>query len=291
MANLNSPFGRFPIYDSANSHLLIRQAEAIDGYSRSAGGGGFGAPYTGRDYSVHPEGSMPWGNFDFPLIPRHEWKERIEEGHAKKLFSIYHHKKRKVPICDQKRTNYCWINAVVGAIMNARARVGLPTVNLSSASAGAPGKRYRNDGGWTGEAIRYINQYGLASHELWPNAAIDRRYFNPSRDEAKEFGLASFFELPRRRFDYVMTCLLMGWEIPVGLMWWGHAVFYNAPVNVGRDAYGVIFANSWGDHWENEGMGVLAEDKATPDEANVVQTVPLNFYEPGNTAGESWSVA
>jgi len=174
----------------------------------------------------------------------------------------------------------CWINAVVGAMMNTRACVGAHTVNLSSASAGAPGKNYRNVGGWTGEAIKYIRQYGIVPTSLWPNAAIDRSYFQRTREAAKQFNIGNWLELRPKNFDQVMTCLLNGWCVSVGLMWWGHAVYYNCPVEIGRNTFGVVSPNSWGENWENGGMTVLAERKATPDEANVVTNVKLDAWTP-----------
>lgn len=255
--------GRFNIIDEDNADRY-----AVDEATRHFRG------YTGRNYDENPYGSMPWGNFPLDVIPRSEWKDRIEEGHAKKTFAIYHHRRKKVPILDQKRTNYCWINAVVGAMMNMRACQNLPTIHLSSASAGAPGKNYANVGGWTGEAIRYIDEYKITPHDVWPNAAIDRSYFQKTREFAIH-DVGNWWELRPRNFDQLMTCLLNGFCVAVGLNWWGHAVYYNAPVMPGRGSYGVIFPNSWGYNWEENGMSVLAESKANADEANCITQTNL----------------
>lgn len=165
----------------------------------------------------------------------------------------------------------CWVNAVTGAVMTSRAVHGFPTVHLSSASAGAPGKSYRSEGGWTGEAIGYIDKYGLAPHSMWPNDYIrDARYFRETREIAKDYKVGQWWELRPKRFDEIMTCLLLGYPVCVGLLWWGHAVFYGAPVKIGRNSFGVVDVNSWGDQWENGGMSVLAEEKANADEANCI---------------------
>lgn len=263
---LHEDFGRFNIYDEDNSDVLANDSSTTElrGY----------AP---RDYELNPYGSMEWPTFSSnAIIPRSAWPDMIKEGNAKKLWSLHHHRLQKVPIMNQGRTNLCWINAVVGALMTARARTGLPTVNLSSASAGAPGKNYRNVGGWTGEAIRYIKQYGLVPHDQWPNDAINNRYFAPTREIAKQFNMGSWWELRRRNFDELMTCLLLGFDVAVGLQWWGHAVFYAAPVQIGANAFGVVCVNSWGERWENGGMSVLAESKANADEANCISTARMD---------------
>lgn len=222
-----------------------------------------------RNYSKHPFGSMPWGTMPFPVIPRSEWADRIDEGHAKKTFPIYHQLRKKTPILNQKRLPYCWMYAVTGAVQSIRACAGFPTAHLSATSAGAPGKNYREEGGWTGEAIGYAKKYGIASIETWPEAVNDRRYFRESRDEAKLYNVGQWFELRPKNFDEVMTCLLLGYPVCVGLLWWGHAVFYPAPIR-DRSDFGVIDDNSWGPEWEENGRSVLMESKATPDEANVI---------------------
>ncbi len=168
----------------------------------------------------------------------------------------------------------CWINSVTGAIQSIRAVAGWDTIALSSASAGAPGKNYRSEGGWTGEAIGYIQKYGLVPEDQWPNDAIDKSYFRGTREVAELYGIGQWFELRAKNFDEVMTCLLMNYPVPVGLLWWGHSIFYSAPVYE-SGAYGVIGDNSWGPEWENEGRTVLMEDKATPDEANCVTSPKL----------------
>lgn len=262
MATLTLPgLGRFPIIDESNSHLYA-DAEG----TRSLRG------YQGRNYERYPFGSMPWGTMPFRTIPRDEWKDRIAEGHAKKTFPIYHQLYRQVPILNQRSLPYCWMYAVTGAVQSVRACAGLPTVYLSATSAGGPGKNYRAEGGWTGEAIGYAKEYGIASIKTWPEAVLDRRYFEPSRDEAALFNVGQWFELRPKRFEEIMTCLLYGFPVCVGLLWWGHAVFYSAPVwDTGP---GVITDNSWGPDWENEGRTVLMESKANADEANVI-TSPL----------------
>lgn len=281
VAFATTPVGRMSIYDDSNSKVLVSASEK-SGFSRG---------YTKRDYEKHPFGSMPYGTFPLKDIPRAEWSERIKECNAKKMFSLHHHMARKVPIMDQSRTNYCWINSVVGGIMGARARSGLPTVNLSSASAGAPGKRYQNVGGWTGEAIGYIAKYGLVPHDIWPNADINRAHYDSTRDIALHFNIGQWFELDQRKFSQIATCLLMGFDVVVGLAWWGHSVRYNALVETGRNSFGVVAVNSWGPDWENGGMTVLAEEKANADEANCVSTVLLDGWQHDLKRIADWSTA
>ncbi len=236
--------------------------------------------YDGRNYAKHPFGSMPFGTMPFSTIPEREWKDRINEANAKKTFPIYHQLRMKVPILNQKQLPYCWMYAVTGAVQSVRACSGLPTVHLSATSAGAPGKNYREEGGWTGEAIGYAKEFGIASIATWPEAVVDRRYFRPSRDDATQYNVGQWFELRPKTIAEVVTCLLLGFPVCVGLLWWGHAVFYSGLAWDGGVKF--ITDNSWGPDWENEGRTVLDVSKANPDEANCI-TSPLMHGDEGAT--------
>ena len=249
--------GRFSIIDDSNYKVL-----ADDRNTRDMRG------LQPRDYGRHPFGSMPFGTFPFPVIPRSEWRDRIEEGHAKKTFAIYHSLRMKVPRLNQKRLPYCWMYGTVGAIQTARAMHGLKTVHLSATSAAGPGKRYREEGGWAGEAIGYINEYGIATVNEWPEAVNDPRYFNPSREVAKNYGIGQWFELRAKKFDQLMTCLLMGFPVTVGLLWMGHLMYVEAPTY----PFGGIVTNSWGQEWENDGRIVFLEEKLIADEQYCITT-------------------
>lgn len=273
MARLVTEFGSLRIIDDSNSHIYARDSDP----SRLCG-------YQGRDYEKYPFGAMPWQNMPIPKIPRSEWAERITEGNKLKLWSLHHSMARKVPILNQSRTNYCWACGVVTAIMEARAGAGLETVALSAASAAAPGKRYQNVGGWGGEAIEYVRRFMLVSQKYWPNDAIDSSYFDKTREHAI-YGVGQWWELPPNDFDAMMTCLIMGFRVPIGLSWWGHLVCASAPVMIARNVYGAIITNSWGAEWENHGRAVLEESKATAQEQNCI-TTPTLVDVHGNQLGE-----
>lgn len=264
MAILNHPeFGRFNIYDGSNDKQLITDLNKV------------AAPgYTGRNYEKFPYGSMPWANYEVKPPPRSDWKEIIDRGNREKRWSLFHHRAKKVPILNQQRTNYCWMFAPVGALMDSRAAHGLPTIDLSPASAAAPGKNYQNVGGWTGEALGYIEKYGLVPTEQWPATAIDHSYYQKTREFTKPFNVGTWWELAPRDFAMVMAVLFEGWDVVVGLNWWRHAVRYAAPIYTGN-SFGVIMINSWGGDWEDGGMTVLMEEKATPDEVNALSSPRL----------------
>ena len=231
--------------------------------------------YSGRDFAANPLGSYA-NTFALPIIPRSEWDDRIEslEKNRSLLSDIdrYH----RVLMLDQMRTNYCWCFGVVGGIMTRMAAMGLSVPRLSAASAAAKIKNYQNVGGWGGEAIEGIRKYGVSTLDLWPNATIDPKYDTHEQQlNAKMHGAVEFEELNPKDFDQLMTCLLMGMPVPIGLLWWGHLVCAMDPVVISPGVYGVRIKNSWGTKWEKEGFAILSESKATPDEANVIRTTKL----------------
>lgn len=229
--------------------------------------------YTGRDYRLHPFGRVDYAKpFALPVIPRSEWPERIKDIEKQKARLSDLIRAAKLPCLDQQQTNYCWMNGVIHAVIFARLVAGLPFVALSSASVAAKIKNYQNVGGWGGEAIEGIRKYGIVPEELWPNAAIERRFDTAeAREAAKLYNIVEFEEIRPQSFDEVMTCLLLGFPVPIGHSWWGHLVCHCDPIMRGRGEFGTRFRNSWGIDWEDEGFGLCDEEHATPDEANVVR--------------------
>ena len=70
-----------------------------------------------------------------------------------------------------------------------------------------------------------------------------------------------------RNFDQLATCLLSGIPVAIGLNWWSHEVTAMDLVETSPGVFGVRIWNSWGDGWEDRGMAVLSQSKATPDDA------------------------
>lgn len=283
MAVLQTPIGRMNIYDDSNHKELITFADK-NGFKRSA---------QPRDYTKHPFGSLPFNAVKIPRMDRAAVPEMIKEAHAKKTFALYHHIARKVPIMNQRSTNYCWANGPTGALMNARARHGLPTINLSAASFAAPGKKYQNVGGWGGEAIGYMAQFGCAPDSVWPNAEINRKYYDDTREVSQHFNIGEWYELNASTANDIIWALLNGWEVTIGLPWWSHLIFLNALYWEKNSLFG-NGVNSWGADWENNGMTVLAEEKFVPGstgEALAISTIKMDGWQHDLKRVASWSEA
>lgn len=226
-----------------------------------------------RDWSKQPYGSLPNVKpFGEPLIPRNEWRDRIEEMESTKsrLSDIW--ASGGCEILDQNGTNYCWCNGVVTAIYLVRAFNGLPFIPLSPASVAAPIKNYSNEGGWGGDALNYIIEHGIAPQSVWPPNAIKRQYFDDSRDDAARHKVTEWEELPNRDLDALMTALLLRRPVAVGYNWWSHEVCAVDPIAFpGRDddpsSWGAGILNSWGASYGTGGYAILRGRKCIHDDA------------------------
>jgi len=221
-----------------------------------------------RDYDQQPFGSYGARGIPFDVIPRSEWAERIKAKERNKT--------RIVDLCDhagltclnQGSTNYCWINAPVHTLEIRRVVQNQKLVRLSPASVGAPIKNFRNNGGWGTEGLKYLVKHGCVPQDNWPANAIQRKYDTSANDALRpRYRVTEWMELERRNFDQLITCLLLGYPVAIGLNWWRHEVTAMDAVILGRNKYGVIIDNSWGPGWGENGRGVLTEKKATPDDA------------------------
>ncbi len=222
-----------------------------------------------RDWIAKPPGfSTHAKRFDIPKIPRIDWPGIIEEKEANQSRMSDARKRNFFPSLNQGNTNYCWANGVVSAMYIDRAKRGLPHIDLSPASVAAPIKNYRNQGGWGDEALEYLVEHGIASQVTWPANAIDRKYDDlSSRAERKNFRISEWYELDYQDFDQLATCLLLNIPVAVGYNWWSHLICVLDLVRLGRDEYGTLILNSWGNSWGDRGEGVLSARKSRPDGA------------------------
>lgn len=250
-----------PILTNRNYQAIVREAEQA----------GYCGGYIERDYSAEPIGTHGFAA-PFPkelLIPRSEWRDRIEamEKTKSRLSDLIRYK--KLPYQDQANTNYCWIFGTVAAIHIVRMLQGEPMVMLSPASVGAPLTNYANArgnpagvGGWGTKALAYIVKHGIAPADLWPIRAIDKRYDNAESQAArKAYNVTEWYDVPPNSFDHLMSIVLRGLPAPIGIPWGrgGHLICACDPVVRGRDSFAVRPRNSWANYGD-DGFFVIDED-------------------------------
>jgi len=227
---------------------------------------GMSKGYESRDWDEFPLGSFA-APFPLPLIPRSEWRDRIEMLDKTKGWPKDHKELSGFPSLNQNGTNYCWTNAPVQAVHYVRAMQGQPHVSLSPASVGAPVKNYRNVGGWGSQSLDYIIEQGVAPVSLWPANGINRKYNTEEvRVERQKYKVTEWWELKDKDFNQLITCLLLGYPVAIGLNWWSHEVLACKVAVQGKDDFLTDIDNSWGG-WGDNGHGFLTQRKATPDDA------------------------
>jgi hypothetical protein len=228
----------------------------------------------GRDFEKNPVGGFAQ-LFSLPMVPRSEWKERIEERERNKngLYHIW--KAKNVPILNQQRRPWCWCYGTIGGFMTVRARMNLNTIKFSAASTAAKIKNYRDVGGWAEEAIKGFAKYGCSSVDRWPEASNSRSH---DTEEQRKFAmlhkLTKVEELPRQNIDAIVSSLFYNNPVTLGLMWWGHLV-YALDVVLRNGEIMILIANSWGEGWGENGLGLLSLDRATAHEAFSLESATL----------------
>jgi len=271
---------RETVFDDNNARLLVEQ-------TRSFGTPGkLGCGLIERPWQLRPLGSLNGAApMSVPKIPRSDWAEIIEsrERNGARLSDLF--KLLRMPILNQGQRPYCWFFGTLGAYMMARGKAGLNTIHFSASSVAARIKNGRDQGGWAGEAIEGWLKFGeIYEHKDWPeddnSLSRLRQMTEPQRRAAATHLPAEYMEIRAKDFDAVMTLLLMGIPVTLGLLWWGHLVYAIDPVVLANGRFGVRIVNSWGSGWEDGGMSILAESKATPDEAYGVRIATASNESP-----------
>ena len=223
--------------------------------------------------------------FPTPLIPRSEWDERIRDQVRFGMNPIAVARGAGLTVKNQKRTNYCWEFSKVQLVEFARVKQGLEHVPLSPASVAAPLTQYRNArgnpagvGGWASKGVDFASINGICPSSIWPEHGIDSKYDTPTARAARQlYKPTEWWNLPTGDFAAVMTSLLLGEPVAIGLGWWGHQVVAMDPVKFdGTGNYGVKIWNPWGPDWPKPGAGgeaILTESKARPNDAVTVGVV------------------
>lgn len=237
--------------------------------------GGIGAEE--RDYAVAPMGTLPGLTaYTGPLIPRHEWRARIEEREAKKQTLRDNARVAKKRIKKQWPTNYCWMQCVANAMEMMAILSGFGYIPLSAASAAARIKGFRNVGGWPVEACSWVSQNGINTEAEWPANAINKRYDTPeNRELARKRRLAEWWDCQPKSFDVAMTMALRGYPSPSVYMRIRHAMLGCDPKYLGGDVFGIEYEDSNGKELHDNGYVTFTEPYCKPDDLIACRSVSI----------------
>lgn len=201
------------------------------------------------------------------LVPKSEVQARVEERKSAKRTLQALCDWRKIPPKNQGQTNFCWVNSPTYAVEVIRLVQNQPMVLLSPASAGAQITHYQNVGGWGKQALQWISDRGLVPVDKWPANAISSQY---ATDEnialAKNYRCTEWWELSTDNMQETWSCLLLDIPVCAGLSWWSHEVTYIDVDWIDGDV-AIVFRNSWGPSYGNNGYSVLQGQRMQPDDA------------------------
>lgn len=276
----------FRSYDSAALQSATHSDEnwaAHPDNDKSAAGASrvFSRGYVRRNYSRYPYGSVgvPFEDSELKLIPRDEWKDRIQEQKEKRRTAYDLAKKTKLPCQDQDGLPYCWAYAVITCIEHYRMANNMPYVQLAPECVAATIKKGAAQGGWSTAAARFIRDRGVCSMDLWPHWDRNYRKYDTSEvwaDAART--KITFIELQPRNIDQHVSALLSGYYCPVGLNYWSHAVgdvgvsWIADTTNIVNNI-GIDFRNSWRASYGDNGYGRRTGSKKFADDICCIYTV------------------
>lgn len=229
-----------------------------------------------RDYNTHPVGYLECAKpFDLPLIPRDEWKDRLEYQKKTKSRLIDVRNRgmdgKPIPSRDQNGKGYCWAHSGVSCNLLLRAASNQPYADLSAYAVACIIKNYRDQGGWGTQGIEFMAERGVPTSEFWPQKSMKKENDKPETwENAKLHKIEEWMDLQPRNVDQFVTCLLSGIPVVCDYNWWGHSVCGMCLEEIHSldpvDLSGWIL-NSWGDGWSENGAGILRGKKFIPDGA------------------------
>jgi hypothetical protein len=210
------------------------------------------------------------------LIPRSDWQALIKEREERGLQLSQIMRRNKLPMKNQRSTNYCWIISPVHTLEIRRILQNEGYLSLSPASAGAIIKQFRNVGGWGKEALAFLAKYGCVPSKMWPDTAIDRRYATAAaRQEALLHRCFRWTETRPRNLDQMVSMLLRGIPGAFGYNWWGHEITGVDIIWLDGEV-ALRIRNQW-EGWGDDGYGILRASRMLPDDAVYPLSVnPLN---------------
>src|SRR3989304_1470276 len=197
----------------------------------------------------------------FPRIPRSEWVELIKEG---KGTFLQNRTKDVVPVHDQNGRSLCWMHGSVRAMELVKIYENQTPELLSAECAAFMVTGGRDRGGYPDEALDQLRTKGTCSEAMWPrNALNDRSAKNGWQLELPYNVILDWMDV--ENWEDQMTLAINRIPVSIGLGWWGHLVCQLGPELGPNDEPLIIFDNSWGSDWGDNGRGLLNERKGTAD--------------------------
>lgn len=204
-----------------------------------------------------------------PLIPRSEWPDRIARKDADKSWLI-DLVRPTMPVLDQDGLGYCHAYACVQAAMAQRLVQHHEFIPLSPESIGGPITHWQNEGANPEDDMLQLARVGACAARFMDKPwSLCPDCWDPAwQADCALHKCTEWYDcgIPGKTFDALVTCALLNLPVHAGFYWWGHAVYGALQVRR-RDQYEVLWRNSWGPDFGDDGYFWMPEgDEGTPDD-------------------------
>lgn len=213
------------------------------------------------------------------VIPMGEWPKLIQEQEQDES-SLWHIWKRsKIGTRDQNPLSYCWCFSSGNGFMLESEVQKRDYQDLSPSSIGAPLVGFRDQGWYIEEALKQMANVGVATTAFVPIKTTRREDFKIGWKESASLNrVTKWRDIEPRNFLEQGSMLLLNRPLVVALNWWSHAVLFLRVLdrypNLRADdpnRYGILFLNSWGAGYGNNGCGILEGTRKVADAAYAVE--------------------
>ena len=163
---------------------------------------------------------------------------------------------------NQGGTNFCFANAPYNLVRIMNMLANQPPIDLSAASVACKITGFRNVGGFAGDVLEYMSEYGMVPTALWPTNAISQKYDTSAAwSQASKFKVTDWIQLEIGNTQQLASLLVQDIPVAKAYQWFYPGAHEITGVDYVVDDNGNgMFRdwNSWSDSYSYKGFFVVS---------------------------------